>query len=114
MAEELDWSVISFRDNQPVIDLISKKPTGLLIMLEEQGMLARKVNNDALLTTYHNTHLGKVDCYAKPRWVGRLLAHHHQLSHTHKAGLLRTASPVKPAPPAVCSPSASVSAAAAV
>jgi myosin heavy subunit len=67
VAEELDWSVISFRDNQPVIDMISKKPTGLLIMLEEQGMLARKANNDGLLTSFHNTHLGKIDCYAKPR-----------------------------------------------
>ncbi len=36
VAEALDWSVISFRDNQPVIDLIAKKPQGLLIMLEEQ------------------------------------------------------------------------------
>lgn len=68
VAEELDWSVISFRDNQPVIDLISKKPLGLLIMLEEQGLLGRKANNDALLTSYHNTHLGKVECYAKPRF----------------------------------------------
>ena len=67
LAEELEWSVISFRDNQPVIDLVTKKPTGLLIMLEEQGMLARKANNDALLTAYHNTHLGKVECYGKPR-----------------------------------------------
>lgn len=67
LAEELEWSVISFRDNQPVIDLVCKKPTGLLIMLEEQGLLARKANNDALLTSYHNTHLGKVECYAKPR-----------------------------------------------
>ena len=69
VAEELDWSVISFRDNQPVIDLISKKPLGLLIMLEEQGLLGRKANNDALLTSYHNTHLGKVECYAKPRFA---------------------------------------------
>jgi len=70
VAEELDWSVISFRDNQPVIDLIAKKPLGLLIMLEEQGLLGRKANNDALLTSYHNTHLNKVECYAKPRFQG--------------------------------------------
>jgi len=67
LAEELEWSVISFRDNQPVIDMVSKKPSGLLIILEEQGMLGRKANNDALLNSYHNTHLGKVECYGKPR-----------------------------------------------
>lgn len=41
--------MIEFKDNQPVIDLISKKPKGLLIQLEEQGLLGRRANNKALL-----------------------------------------------------------------
>jgi hypothetical protein len=32
----LAWTEISFRDNQLSIDLIGKKPSGLLILLEEQ------------------------------------------------------------------------------
>ncbi|CAN0452642.1 unnamed protein product, partial [Scytosiphon promiscuus] len=28
--EGLDWTMIEFKDNQPVIDLVSKKPRGLL------------------------------------------------------------------------------------
>jgi myosin-5 len=40
-SEGLDWTSISYKDNQHVIDLISKKPNGLLVMLEEQGMLNR-------------------------------------------------------------------------
>lgn len=41
--------MIEFQDNQPVIDLVSKKPRGLLIQLEEQGLLGRRANNKALL-----------------------------------------------------------------
>jgi myosin-5 len=39
--EGLNWMSINYRDNQSVIDLIGKKPTGLLIILEEQGRLNR-------------------------------------------------------------------------
>lgn len=48
-AGRLDWTMIEFQDNQPVIDLVSKKPRGLLIQLEEQGLLGRRANNKALL-----------------------------------------------------------------
>lgn len=53
-SEGLDGSKITFRDNQHVVDLISHRPAGLLIMLEEYSMLNRK--NSGLLNTYHNTH----------------------------------------------------------
>eukprot|EP00904_Undaria_pinnatifida_P004940 jgi/Undpi1/1576/HiC_scaffold_11.g04966.m1 len=66
--EGLDWTMIEFKDNQPVIDLVSKKPRGLLMQLEEQGLLGRRANNKALLQLYHNTHLGKSGCYSKPRF----------------------------------------------
>jgi myosin heavy subunit len=52
-----------------VIDLMCKRPTGLLIMLEEKAKLKRQPDNNALLTQYHNTHLNKADCYAKPRYA---------------------------------------------
>lgn len=45
--------MIEFKDNQPVIDLVSKKPRGLLIQLEEQGLLGRRANNKALLQVPH-------------------------------------------------------------
>lgn len=49
VADRLDWTTIDFKDNQPVIDLVSKKPKGLLVQLEEQGILGRRANNKALL-----------------------------------------------------------------
>jgi len=68
-SEGLDWSQISFRDNQALIDLIGKKPKGLLIICEEHVKLSfkRAPDNSALLQTYHNTH-SKNEFYAKPRF----------------------------------------------
>ncbi len=68
--EGVDWKVIKFRDNQGVIDLISKKPTGLLIQMEEIGLLGRRSTDKALLQLYHNTHLKSNEHYAKPRFEG--------------------------------------------
>lgn len=56
MAEELDWSVISFRDNQPVIDLIAKKPQGLFIMLEEQVRRVCTRARRTLFPSFIHTH----------------------------------------------------------
>ena len=52
----LNFSNISFQDNQHVIDLISKRPTGLLFILEEQGMMNRKPDDVALLNAFNTTH----------------------------------------------------------
>jgi myosin heavy subunit len=56
--EGLEWSNITFQDNQSVIDLISstKKPLGLLLVLEEQGMLNRKPDDLALLAAFNQMH----------------------------------------------------------
>jgi hypothetical protein len=51
-----------------------------------QAKLGRKADNDALLTSYHVKHLGKVEGYGKPRWGPHplrddLVVHtNHQLS----------------------------------
>lgn len=34
--EGIDWSTIEFRDNQPVIDLLASKPTGILCILDDE------------------------------------------------------------------------------
>ncbi len=78
-AEGLDWHVISFHDNQGLIDLIGKKPSGLLPICEEHVMLSYKrndANNLALLQQLHKTHGGEGPkgkggnvYYAKPRFT---------------------------------------------
>src|SRR3546814_3244978 len=66
--EGINCSVITYRDNQHVIDLLSKKPSGLLIILEEHGFLNRKPDNKALLSSFNNPHLSKHEAYAKSRF----------------------------------------------
>ena len=34
--ENIDWSNIDFRDNQPVIDLLASKPAGILTILDDE------------------------------------------------------------------------------
>ena len=36
MAEGIEWSSVSFVDNQECLDLIAKKPIGLLPLLDEE------------------------------------------------------------------------------
>ncbi|CAN0365168.1 unnamed protein product, partial [Laminaria digitata] len=38
-AEGLDVASIPFRDNQPIIDLIAKRPAGLMPILEDQASM---------------------------------------------------------------------------
>ncbi|CAA7060663.1 unnamed protein product [Microthlaspi erraticum] len=39
--EEIDWSYVEFIDNQDVVDLIEKKPGGIIALLDEACMLPR-------------------------------------------------------------------------
>lgn len=34
--EKIEWSIIDFRDNQPVIDMIASKPAGVLHILDDE------------------------------------------------------------------------------
>lgn len=54
--EGLDWTSITFRDNQGVIDLIGKKPKGLLIILEEHSLMNRDPDDLALLNSFNKLH----------------------------------------------------------
>ena len=66
-AEGIDSSVIQFQDNQPVIDLISKKPKGLMPVLEEHCLMSRDPDNQALLSTYNRNQASHAS-FAKPRF----------------------------------------------
>ena len=65
-----EWTEIKFKDNQHVIDTISKKPSGLLNILEEHGMLNRKPDDNALVTSFNQTHGQSSIAYVKSRFGG--------------------------------------------
>ncbi|CAN0006552.1 unnamed protein product, partial [Ectocarpus sp. 6 AP-2014] len=83
--EGLDVASIPFRDNQKIIDLIAKRPAGLMPILEDQArcslcaLTGRKAasitssfTDKNLLDLFHQQHHRKAPhpCYRKPRFDG--------------------------------------------
>lgn len=68
-AEEgLTWSTVAYNSNQAVIDLIAKRPTGLLNALEELSVLNRGQQDEgSLLAAYNATHATN-PLYERPRF----------------------------------------------
>ncbi|KMT03781.1 hypothetical protein BVRB_8g189280 isoform A [Beta vulgaris subsp. vulgaris] len=55
--EEIDWSYIEFVDNQDVLDLIEKKPGGIIALLDEACMFPRATHEtfaEKLYQTFNN------------------------------------------------------------
>ncbi|XP_056692827.1 myosin-6 isoform X2 [Spinacia oleracea] len=55
--EEIDWSYIEFVDNQDVLDLIEKKPGGIIALLDEACMFPRSTHEtfaEKLYQTFNN------------------------------------------------------------
>ncbi|XP_074581787.1 myosin-6-like isoform X2 [Curcuma longa] len=55
--EEIDWSYIEFIDNQDILDLIEKKPGGIIALLDEACMLPRSTHEtfaEKLYQTFKN------------------------------------------------------------
>ena len=51
--EAIDWSYIQFVDNQDVLDLIERKPLGILDLLDEQCKFPRVRRQCRLTTACH-------------------------------------------------------------
>ncbi|EGC33935.1 hypothetical protein DICPUDRAFT_98394 [Dictyostelium purpureum] len=64
--EKIDWSYIEFQDNQECIDLIEKKPLGILSILDEESQFP-KSTPDTLCTKLYQNH-GKTKNFEKPRF----------------------------------------------
>ncbi|CAA7049436.1 unnamed protein product [Microthlaspi erraticum] len=56
--EEIDWSYIEFIDNQDVLDLIEKKPGGIIALIDEACMFPRSTHDTLAQKLYQtfNTH----------------------------------------------------------
>jgi myosin heavy subunit len=69
VREKITWNPIYYQDNQSIIDMISKKPSGLFTLLEEHNLMNRHVDDMALLSQYHQQHGNHPDrIYIKPRF----------------------------------------------
>jgi myosin heavy subunit len=73
--EGIDVGKISFSDNQGCLELLEKKPTGVLPMIDEENSVPRG-SDDGLLAKLHSTH-GKDSFYKKPRSQNNFVVCHY-------------------------------------
>ena len=66
--ERIDWTMIEFQDNQPTIDLIAKKPYGIVHILDDESSFP-KATDRSFLEKCHYTHESN-PLYSKPRLAG--------------------------------------------
>ena len=67
MREEVTWNFIEYEDNQPVIDLISKRPICVLGLLDE-GCATGAGKDSSVLENLHATFgQPKFKAYIKPK-----------------------------------------------
>lgn len=63
--EKIDWLLIDYQDNQPVIDLIASKPAGVLHILDDECNFPQATDNSFLEKChFHHSDNG---LYSKPR-----------------------------------------------
>ena len=65
MKEKIDWKTIEFRDNQSCIDMISKYPSGLLHILDDESHFP-KGTDESFLNKCHHEH-GQHSNYIHPK-----------------------------------------------
>eukprot|EP00210_Caulerpa_lentillifera_P009028 g8617.t1 len=65
--EEINWSYITFVDNQDVLDLIEKKPFGIIDLLDETCRFQNATHEDLALKLYSNDDVKKHKRFEKPR-----------------------------------------------
>jgi hypothetical protein len=66
-AEGVDVTSIQFVNNQPCVDLIEKKPFGLLSLLDEICFLGRETTDAEYLDKIDKAHKGKHEYYGNPK-----------------------------------------------
>ncbi|KZV15259.1 myosin-6-like [Dorcoceras hygrometricum] len=64
--EEIDWSYIDFIDNQDILDLIEKKPGGIIALLDEACMFPKSTHETFVEKLYQTYKDHK--CFSKPKF----------------------------------------------
>lgn len=88
-AENIPWTLVAYSDILPCIELISKRPTGLLSLLDEESSFP-KATDATLLEKFHARH-GEHSYYVKPpkrdTYFG--IRHYAGVIHYEIAGFLQ-------------------------
>ncbi|XP_047741246.1 unconventional myosin-X, partial [Hyalella azteca] len=63
--EKIEWQNIEYQDNQPVIDLLSRKPVGIIHLLDDESNFPKASDVSFLEKCHYNHALN--DLYSRPR-----------------------------------------------
>ena len=63
--EAINWTKITFKDNQYTLDMLSEKPLNILALIDEESRFP-KGTDETLLTKLHENH-GAHTSYVKPK-----------------------------------------------
>ncbi|KAK3884845.1 hypothetical protein Pcinc_010904, partial [Petrolisthes cinctipes] len=63
--EKIDWQNIEYQDNLPVIELIARKPVGLLHLLDDESNFPKATDHSYLEKCHYNHALNEL--YSRPR-----------------------------------------------
>ncbi|XP_074649564.1 unconventional myosin-XV-like [Tubulanus polymorphus] len=66
--EHINWSFIDFSDNQAVLDLLAKKPVGIIHLLDDESNFPKGTDQSYLDKCHYNHYAN--DLYEKPRMAG--------------------------------------------
>ena len=77
-SEDIEWSSIDYFDNKVIIELIAKKPGGVLSLVDDECQKRTATNDAALLENLHSKFdkppTNKI--YIKPKVPGSFVIHH--------------------------------------
>uniref|UniRef100_A0A0D3F667 Myosin motor domain-containing protein n=1 Tax=Oryza barthii TaxID=65489 RepID=A0A0D3F667_9ORYZ len=77
--EEIDWSYIQFVDNQEILDLIEKKPGGIIALLDETCML-RNSTHETFAEKLYQQFKGNQH-FSRPKFSRSDFTIHHYAGH---------------------------------
>ncbi|KAL6871437.1 hypothetical protein ACP4OV_014266 [Aristida adscensionis] len=77
--EEIDWSYIQFVDNQEILDLIEKKPGGIIALLDETCML-RNSTHETFAEKLYQKFKGNPH-FSRPKFSRSDFTVHHYAGH---------------------------------
>ena len=65
LKEKIDWQTLTYPDNQQVLNLISKKPIGIMPLLDDESNFPKATDNSFLEKCHYNHALNEL--YSRPR-----------------------------------------------
>ncbi|KAJ3701877.1 hypothetical protein LUZ61_005582 [Rhynchospora tenuis] len=83
--EEIDWSYIDFVDNQDVLDLIEKKPGGVIALLDEACMFPKSTHKTFAQKLYTEFQTNKRFLEPKQSRTAFTIVHHYGGEVTYQA-----------------------------